>query len=84
MPLKQYVNASVPQTNDLITAWVIERLNSHARALEWINQRISLYPQSDILLWVKESFQKNNQSKSDRAESAKRLLISMMETGLDK
>ena len=81
---KLYANASVPQTNDLVTAWAIERLNSHARALEWINKRISLYPQSDILLWVKESFQKNNQSKSDRAESAKRLLISMMETGLDR
>ncbi len=45
-------------SNALISAWAIEKKSGRERALEWLNQQISNYPQmKSVLQWSKDRFE---------------------------
>jgi hypothetical protein len=55
----QQMSRSYPSANDLVTAWAMEKSTlSVSPPLQWLQERISKYPDNRILLWSKAVFEK--------------------------
>ncbi|MEO8762787.1 MAG: DUF5107 domain-containing protein [Ginsengibacter sp.] len=64
--------------NSLVTAWTLQKLQSNAQAIKWLNSQIDQYRGNKILEWCRQMFENKIPARSEIDDAGVRLLQQVM------